>query len=94
MISPVLPYKRGIPCTIALGINASKIEGESYVGCKLENTTFKSSVFDSLHLILEKHDASKIKITHKENIIILDVPSKNVDNLAKELHEIGFNPFK
>ena len=77
-----------------LGINASKIEGESYVGCKLENTTFKSSVFDSLHLILEKHDASKIKITHKENIIILDVPSKNVDNLAKELHEIGFNPFK
>jgi len=24
MISPVLPYNRGIPCTIALGINASK----------------------------------------------------------------------
>ena len=76
-----------------MGIHPSKIKDENYIGCKIENPNIKSSSFESLYSILKKYDASKIKITHKSNIIILDVPCKNSDNLAKELCKIGFNAF-
>ena len=76
-----------------MGINSSKIENESYIGCRFNLSTMKGSTFDSLHQLLKKHEVSKIKITHKANIIILDAPSKNAHTLAKELEQIGFNPF-
>lgn len=76
-----------------MGINTSKIENESYIGCRSNSNIIESSTFDSLHQLMKKHEASKIKVTHKANIIILDAPSKNADNLAKELEKIGFNPF-
>lgn len=76
-----------------IGIHQSKIEDQDYIACKTENPNIKSSSFESLYSLLKKYDASKIKITHKSNIIILDVPSKNSNNLAKELCKIGFNAF-
>ena len=82
-----------IPRKPRMGINTSKIENESYIGCRFNATTLESSTFHSLHQLLTKHEASKIKITHKANIIILDAPSKNANSLAKELEQIGFNPF-
>ena len=82
-----------IPRKPRMGINTSKIKNESYIGCRFNATTLESSTFDSLHQLLTKHEASKIKITHKANIIILDAPSKNANSLAKELEQIGFNPF-
>lgn len=82
-----------VPRKPRMGINDSKIEGESYIGCRFKSNEIKSSTLDSLHLLLVKYEASKIKITHKANIIILDAPSKNAINLAKELEEIGCNPF-
>lgn len=83
-----------IPKKPRMGINESKVQGESYIGCRFESTTMKSSALDSLHQLLVKHEASKIKVTHKANIIILDAPSKNAINLAKELEKIGCNPFQ
>ena len=76
-----------------MGINSSKIEGESYIGCRFKSTTMKSSTLDSLHQLLLKYNASKIKVTHKANIIILDVPSKNAISLVKELGEIESEHF-
>ncbi len=76
-----------------MGINESKIEGQSYIGCKLDFKILQSSDLDDLTLLLEKYTASKIKVTHKANIIILDAPTENAKEFAKELKKINFNPF-
>lgn len=76
-----------------MGINKSKIEEQSYIGCKITSSTIQSSNLDNLSFLLEKYNASKIKITHKGNIIILDALSANADEFAKELEKINFNPF-
>ena len=75
------------------GINESKIEGQSYIGCKLGSNEFSSSTIDNLLALFEKYNASRIKITHKGNIIILDVPAINAKNLASDLEKTNFNPF-
>ena len=85
--------KNLIPRKPRIGISPSKVEEENYIACKLEKSSFESSTFESLYFILKKYNASKIKITHKSNIIILDAPYKNTDSLAKELQKIGFNAF-
>ena len=82
-----------IPRKPRMGINSSKIENESYIGCKFKSNIISSTTLDSLYELLVKYKASRIKITHKANIIILDVPTVNAQILAKELEEIGFNSF-
>lgn len=76
-----------------MGINSSKIQGESYIGCRFNSNDISYSTLESLYELLLKYKASKIKITHKANIIILDAPSINAEDFAKELEKIGFNPF-
>lgn len=76
-----------------MGINESKIEGESYIGCKIDSLKINSSNLDSFTNLLKKYKASKIKITHKGNIIILDAPSINATSFANDLQKIQFNPF-
>ena len=76
-----------------LGIHKSKIDGQSYIGCIIKNKNIESKGFDNLASILEKYDASKIKITHKNNIIILDAPSHEAKDFARDLQKINFNPF-
>ena len=76
-----------------MGINKSKIEEQSYIGCKITSSIIQSSNLDNLSSLLEKYSASKIKITHKGNIIILDALSANADDFAKDLEKINFNPF-
>ena len=82
-----------IPRKPRMGINKSKIENQSYIGCKINSSTIQSSNLDNLSSLLEKYSASKIKITHKGNIIILDALSANADDFAKDLEKINFNPF-
>ena len=76
-----------------LGINESKVDGQSYIGCVVKNSQIGSAGLEKLANLLEKYDASKIKLTHKGNIVILDAPTKNADEFAKELHKVDFNPF-
>ena len=89
----ILKKDISIPRKPRMGVNSSKIEGESYIGCRFSSKSINSSILSSLYELLLKYNASKIKITHKANIIILDVPSINAQDFAKELEKIGFNPF-
>ena len=82
-----------IPKKPRMGINKSKIEEQSYIGCKIASSTIQSSNLDNLSSLLEKYNASKIKITHKGDIIILDALSNTANDLAIELEKIDFNPF-
>ena len=79
-----------IPRKPRMGINKSSQDGFSYVGCKVKNSKISSKNFEIFINSLEKSEATKIKLTHKANIIILDVPSKNAQNLIEELSSIGF----
>ncbi|RBQ30493.1 sulfite reductase [Arcobacter sp. FW59] len=74
-----------------LGINKSATKDFSFIGCKIEHKSLNSTILDNLINILESFEAKRVKITHKANIIILDVPTKNASILAKELENIGFN---
>lgn len=76
-----------------MGINESAVKAQSYIGCVIENKNQSSENIFRLTTLLEKHGASKLKITHKGNIIILDVPKINAEILAKDLEKINFNPF-
>lgn len=76
-----------------MGINESKVNGESYIGCVLKDKIQKADTIEKFTFLLEKYEASKIKITHKGNIIILDAPTSNAKTFAKELEKINFNPF-
>lgn len=76
-----------------MGIHESKIENQSYIGCKVDGFELKCEKLNSLIDLIEKHKASKLKISHKGNIIILDVPTINAKDLASDLKEIGLNAF-
>ena len=82
-----------IPRRPRMGINKSTIEGQSYIGCRLENLKIKSEDLETLTSLLEKYNSSKIKLTHKGNVIILDTPTTHANDFAKDLQEISFNSF-
>jgi sulfite reductase (ferredoxin) len=82
-----------IPRKPRMGINESNVEEQSYIGCKINSSTIHNTNLDYLSSLLEKYQASKIRISHKGNIIILDVPTSQAEKLAKELEKIDFNPF-
>ena len=75
------------------GINKSVIDAECYVGFKTPSLNLKASDFSNLASILQKHQASKIKLTNEGNIIILDVPTTKAKNLASDLQKVNFDPF-
>lgn len=72
-----------------MGINKSLKDGYSYIGLKSKDAKFSKEDLEKLILTLEKNSASKLKITHKSNIIILDVPTKNSEILSSSLRDIG-----
>lgn len=72
-----------------MGINESTIEGLSYIGFKSKDAKFSKKDLEKLILDLEKFEATKLKITHKSNIIVLDVPTKNSQNLISSLKDIA-----
>jgi len=93
-IKPIILEEDGIPTKGEhFGINKSVIEGESYIGCKVASSNFNSSEFTGLATILEKYDASKIKLTNKGHIIVLDAPTTKANDLASDLQKVNFNPF-
>lgn len=75
------------------GIKESKVEGQSYIGCKLESLQIGSSGLDTLSSLLEKYNASKIQITTFGNMIIIDAPTNKAEQFAEDLQKVNFNPF-
>lgn len=71
-----------------MGINQSTKDGFSYIGLKSKDAIFLKEDLEKLILSLEEYGASKLKITHKSNIIILDVPTNNCENLILKLEDI------
>ncbi|CAI8220611.1 MAG: Sulfite reductase [ferredoxin] [Arcobacter lacus] len=75
------------------GINKSNEKNISYIGCKTSNYEVGSEGICVLTELLEKYHASKIKISPLGNLVVLDVPSQNAQELADSLVKSNFNPF-
>ncbi|WP_321778495.1 nitrite/sulfite reductase [Sulfurimonas sp.] len=80
------------------GIHESKQDGKSYIGCAVNGGFIGSLGLSSLADVLQKHGATTIRTTTTQNIVIVDAPSENAEDLAKELLDINIdanpNPFK
>ncbi len=75
------------------GINKSINKNISYIGCKTSNHQLGNEGVCVLTNLLEKYHASKIKISPLGNLVILDVPSNNAEELSHKLADLNFNPF-
>lgn len=76
------------------GILESIEENKSYIGCKNLSDSFGSQRLDKLVNLLEKFEASRIKVTNKGHIIILDANSQTANEFAKELKKIDLDSTK
>ncbi|RXJ97933.1 hypothetical protein CRU98_11565 [Arcobacter sp. CECT 8986] len=69
------------------GIFESNKKDFSFLGFELIDKNINSDGLEKLYNILKSHNATTIKITPKENIIVLDVPNTNASSLEKELKQ-------
>ena len=72
-----------------MGINKSSKDGYSFIGLKSIKKEFAKDDLKNIIENMKKYSTTKLKITHKSNIIILDVPTKNSDNLVNSLKNRG-----
>ncbi len=75
------------------GINESKEEGKSFIGCALNSGHIGLEGLNKLIELFERYKATALKATVTQNIIITSVPTKNAEAMAKELEEVGISPF-
>lgn len=75
------------------GIHQSIDKDICYIGCKTSNHEIGNEGVCVLTKLLEDYNATKIKISPLGNLVVLDVPSQNAKELAKELENNNFNPF-
>jgi len=75
------------------GISKSKIENRSFIGCALNSGHIGADGLKNLVKLFEKYEATSLKATVRQNIIITDLPEENAQKMAKELDEVGISPF-
>ncbi len=69
------------------GVFQSNKENYSFVGFHLENKDLKAQGLEKLYELMQEYNASKIKITPREDIIVLDVPTKVAKDFEHRLKE-------
>ena len=74
-----------------MGINKSSKDGYSFIGLRSLKKELNKDELENLIEQMNKYSATKLKITHKSSIIILDVPTKNSENLVNTLKKSGLN---
>lgn len=69
------------------GVYNSNKDGFSFVGFELKDKNINAQGLEKLYTLLNEYKATTIKITPKENIIVLDVPTKNAQEFEKKLKQ-------
>jgi sulfite reductase (ferredoxin) len=75
------------------GVHESKEKGKSYIGCALGSGHIGVEGLNNLISLMEKYEASQLKATVTQNIIILDAPTKTAQDFAQELESFGISAF-
>jgi sulfite reductase (ferredoxin) len=80
------------------GVHSSIKEGRSYIGCAVNGGKIGADGLYALLKILQKYGATAIKATTTQNFVITDLPTRNAQEVVKELSNIGVDanpsPFK
>ncbi|WP_373035847.1 nitrite/sulfite reductase [Sulfurimonas sp.] len=80
------------------GVHNSKENSKVYIGCAVNGGDIGANGLKNIVNLLQKHGATKIKLTTTQNFVILDAPKKAADDLVKDLQAINIdanpNPFK
>lgn len=69
------------------GVYDSNKKGYSFVGFELKNKNINAKGLEELISLLEEYEATTVKITPKENIIVLDVPTNRAKKLEQRLKQ-------
>ena len=72
------------------GINPQKQSGLNYVGVSCLGGRIQSVKLRKLCELAETYGGARLRNTNKQNILILDVPTANLEALKKDLDAAGF----
>ncbi len=72
-----------------VGIHAQKQTGLSYVGAVALRGRISADQMQSAAELAERFAGGELRATNMQNLLIVNVPTLNADNLAKELDGIG-----
>ena len=87
-------YPRGALHTDHVGIGEQN-NGNCYVGIPIERGRWTADQMTAVADLTDRFgttDASEIRLSQKQNVIITDVPPANVDALVAELQQHGLDP--
>jgi len=73
-----------------VGIHAQKQSGLSYVGAVVLRGRITAEQMQSAADLAERYASGELRVTTMQNLLIVNVPTINVDTLANELDAIGF----
>jgi sulfite reductase (ferredoxin) len=73
-----------------VGVHAQKQPGLSYVGAVVLRGRITADQMHSAADLAESHASGELRVTTMQNLLIVNVPTINVDTLANELNDIGF----
>jgi len=83
------------PHTDHMGTGPQKQAGLNYVGIPIERGRITSQQMALVAELAEKHAArgnAQIRLSNKQNIILANIPTENLDGLVKELTAAGLPP--
>jgi len=72
-----------------VGIHAQKQPGLSYVGAVALRGRITADQMQSAADLAERFAAGEVRATNMQNLLVVNVPTVNADDLAKELDDIG-----
>jgi len=73
------------------GIHESTVKAKSYIGCAIAGGRIGASGINNLLTVMKKYDATTIKLTTSQNLIILDAPTLEAQNMADDLTNAGID---
>jgi len=71
-----------------LGIHESTVRAKSYIGCNINEGKLNLIGLKNLLLVLKQYEASAVKITSNQNIVIVDAPSSKAQEMYTKLIEL------
>src|SRR5262249_34399337 len=74
-----------------LGINAQRQKGLYYIGISLVGGRTSGDELNRLASLAEEYGGGRVRTTNTQNIMLLDVPERNLGALTRELDSFGFD---
>ncbi len=75
-----------------VGIHPQRQEGYSYVGAAVLRGRITSEQLQAAAALAEKFARGELRITNMQNLLVVNVPNRSAEELARELDAIGLRP--